>query len=93
MNSSLPGVICPSVIISTPTLPLQLPHPQEKEKKLSRREAWERGGGKAQNEEVGKKGGKQEKEEWSMQQGEGREEEEEEGKSKHKLSRDIVFRS
>lgn len=92
MNPFLP-VICPSVIILTPILPLQLPHPQEKEKKkLSRRKAWERKG-KAQKEEVEKKGGEQEKEEHCMQQGKGGKEEEDEGKSKHMHSKDIVFRS
>lgn len=37
-------VICPSVIILTPTLPLQLPHPQEKEKKTFKERSLGKGG-------------------------------------------------
>lgn len=43
--------------------PTPTPHPQEKEKKTFKERSLGKGGGKAQNEEVGKKGGKQEKEE------------------------------
>lgn len=69
------------------------PPTREREKTFKERSLGKRGGAKHKTKRWGRKEGNKKRRNEVCSRGKGGEEEEEEGKSKHKLSRDTVFRS